>query len=92
MDRVKSGKDAWVSMLPVGMLVFGVGIMLISGHLALRLLGVFFSVSGPFTAKKTGEPAHSGADGVSRKGQYGEGTDSFCAGRGCVFQTGGRNL
>lgn len=42
MDRVKSGKDAWVSMLPVGMLVFGVGIMLISAHLALRLLGFFF--------------------------------------------------
>ena len=46
MDRVKNEKDAWISMLPAGMLVFGVGIMLISAHMALRLVGAFLLSAG----------------------------------------------
>lgn len=46
MDRVKSGKDTWVSMLPMGMIVFGAGIMLVSGQLVLRLAGTFLLTAG----------------------------------------------
>lgn len=46
MGRVKRGKDAWVSILPVGMIVSGTGIMLVSGHLTFRLAGALLLTAG----------------------------------------------
>lgn len=46
MDKVACKKAVWGSILSVGLLVCGIVVMLVSSHLALRLMGAFFLSAG----------------------------------------------
>lgn len=52
MNRVKIKKFTQESRLPVGMIVFGVIVMLVSGNLALRLMGAFLLSAGILLYKR----------------------------------------
>lgn len=52
MVGVKNEKTAWVSGLSVGTVGLGIGIMLVSGHLALRLAGALLLSAGLLLQKR----------------------------------------